>query len=168
LKAYQIQVNGQEYAVEIGDLSTLPIKVVVNGQSFEVTIDQRGVHAAERPLREDMRSTPDDDLMLDTYVPTVATTYLEVTPEPEAVDGQPPAEQAPGEGREIVVAPMPGTVLDIVVKIGDAVQQGDTLCNLEAMKMKSPIRSPGKGTVEQILIGEGQNVAFGDALFILG
>jgi biotin carboxyl carrier protein len=62
---------------------------------------------------------------------------------------------------------MPGTILDIAVQPGTQVSQGDTLCNLEAMKMKSPIRSPGDGTVAQILVTEGQNVAFGDTLFTL-
>jgi biotin carboxyl carrier protein len=60
---------------------------------------------------------------------------------------------------------MPGTILDIAAKPGDVVQQGDTLCNLEAMKMKSPIRSPVAGTVAQVLISEGQNVGHGDVLF---
>jgi biotin carboxyl carrier protein len=62
---------------------------------------------------------------------------------------------------------MPGTILDIAVKVGDQVAQGDTLCNLEAMKMKSPIRSPGGGTIAQILISEGQNVGYGEILFTL-
>ena len=62
---------------------------------------------------------------------------------------------------------MPGTILDIAVKVGDSVQPGDMLCNLEAMKMKSPIRSSSSGTVTQILISEGQNVGFGDILLIV-
>jgi biotin carboxyl carrier protein len=62
---------------------------------------------------------------------------------------------------------MPGNIVDIAVKVGDKVAQGDTLCNLEAMKMKSPIRSPGAGTIAQVLISEGQNVAYGDVLFAL-
>ena len=68
---------------------------------------------------------------------------------------------------EVVMAPMPGKVMDIAVKVGDKVGQGDTLCNLEAMKMKSPIRSPDEGTVAQVLISEGQNVGYGDILFTL-
>ena len=63
---------------------------------------------------------------------------------------------------------MPGTILDIAVKVGDVVQPGDTLCNLEAMKMKSPIRSSSSGTLVQVLISEGQNVGFGDVLFTIG
>jgi biotin carboxyl carrier protein len=62
---------------------------------------------------------------------------------------------------------MPGTILDIAVKVSDQVAQGDILCNLEAMKMKSPIRSPGEGTIAQVMITEGQNVGYGDILFTL-
>jgi biotin carboxyl carrier protein len=62
---------------------------------------------------------------------------------------------------------MPGKVLDIAVQSGSQVKQGDVLCNLEAMKMKSPIRSTADGTIAQIHISEGQNVNFGDVLFTL-
>ena len=62
---------------------------------------------------------------------------------------------------------MPGKVLDILVKVGDTVQHGDTLCNLEAMKMKSPIRSTAAGTIAEVLASEGQNVSHGDVLFTL-
>ena len=60
---------------------------------------------------------------------------------------------------------MPGKILDIAVQPGTEIKTGDTLCNLEAMKMKSPIRATADGTIVQILINEGQNVNFGDVLF---
>ena len=63
---------------------------------------------------------------------------------------------------------MPGKIMDIVVKVGDKVNNGDILCNLEAMKMKSPIRSTAQGTIAEILISEGQNVNYGTVLFTLG
>ena len=62
---------------------------------------------------------------------------------------------------------MPGKILDIAAKVGDQIKQGDILCNLEAMKMKSPIRSTGDGVIAQVLISEGQNVGYGDVLFTL-
>jgi acetyl-CoA/propionyl-CoA carboxylase biotin carboxyl carrier protein len=62
---------------------------------------------------------------------------------------------------------MPGKILDIAVQVGSQVAQGEVLCNLEAMKMKSPIRSTKGGTVAQVRISEGQTVNFGDVLFVL-
>jgi biotin carboxyl carrier protein len=66
-----------------------------------------------------------------------------------------------------VTAPMPGTILDIEVQAGDQVQQGQALCALDAMKMKSPIRAPRAGTVRQVQVNEGQTVDHGDLLVVV-
>jgi biotin carboxyl carrier protein len=168
LKRFKIHINGQEYVVEIDDPDASPVVVTVNGHPFQVTVSQPGTKAGAQAGEGDEQAARDEGLMLDTYVPAVASTYIEVGPEPESADIRQPPAQTAHSGTETVTAPMPGTVLDIIVQVGDVVQQGDTLCNLEAMKMKSPIRSPSQGTVAQVLISEGQNVAFGDVLFTLG
>lgn len=74
---------------------------------------------------------------------------------------------AVGEGPPQVRAPMPGTILDVSVRVGERVQQGQVLCALEAMKMKSPIRAPRAGTVRQAEVSEGQTVDHGDLLFVV-
>lgn len=51
-----------------------------------------------------------------------------------------------------IKAPMPGLVLDIMVKAGDAVSEGDQLLILEAMKMENVIKAPGEGVVKAILV----------------
>ena len=168
MRTYQIHVNGQEYTVEIDDPNATPVQVTVNGQPFKVTVNPQRTPATARPTPSGASSAALNDLMVDTYVPAVASTYVEIAPEEEPAHTRQPQTQAPADGGEAVTAPMPGTILDIAVKIGDAVQPGDTLCNLEAMKMKSPIRSSSSGTVTQILISEGQNVGFGDTLFTVG
>lgn len=63
-----------------------------------------------------------------------------------------------------VNAPMPGAILDILVKEGDEVQQGQPLVILEAMKMENIIKSPGEGTVSKVNVKKGQNVEKGYAL----
>lgn len=160
MKRYQIQVNGSSYTVEIEDPNASPATVIVNGHTFQVSLAE--TDATPSPTR----SRADEIDLEEVYVPTVTSTFVEVeeTTAPEAAARAAPA---PGSGATEVTAPMPGKVLDIVVKPGTQVKHGDTMCNLEAMKMKSPIRAPADGTVVQILISEGQNVNFGDPLFTL-
>ena len=71
------------------------------------------------------------------------------------------------EGRQQIVAPMPGKVVRLLVKPGDCVEVGKGLLVVEAMKMQNEIRSPKSGTVERILAAEGQNVNAGDVLAIV-
>jgi biotin carboxyl carrier protein len=165
VKTYQISVNGQQYDVEIQDIHASPVVVKVNGKPFEVSV------AAASPAHPQAQAqrTDEPDLEMDAYVPSVTTTYQEIEVDEAEPRGEPhaAAAQTATEGAASVSAPMPGTILDIAVRVGDRVGQGDTLCNLEAMKMKSPIRSPDAGTIAQILIAEGQNVSYGDVLFTL-
>jgi biotin carboxyl carrier protein len=74
---------------------------------------------------------------------------------------------AEAEGRQQIAAPMPGKVVRLLVKAGDAVETGQGLLVVEAMKMQNEIRSPKNGTVERILVGEGQAVNAGDALCVV-
>ena len=61
-------------------------------------------------------------------------------------------------------APMPATVIGINVAVGDAVQKGDTLLVLEAMKMELPVRAPGDGVVKTVSCREGELVQPGTPL----
>jgi len=63
-----------------------------------------------------------------------------------------------------IIAPMPGKVIRLLVKAGDAVEAGQGLMVVEAMKMQNEIRSPKSGKVERLLAKEGQNVNAGDVL----
>ena len=68
------------------------------------------------------------------------------------------------EGRQQVVAPMPGKVVRLLVKTGDTVEAGQGLLVVEAMKMQNEIRSPKSGVVERLLAQEGQPVNAGEIL----
>ena len=67
-----------------------------------------------------------------------------------------------------IVAPLPGRVISLKVKVGDAVKAGDEVVVLEAMKMENSITSDYDGTVQQILVAEGENVATDAVLLIVG
>jgi biotin carboxyl carrier protein len=68
------------------------------------------------------------------------------------------------EGPQGVMAPMPGKVVRVLVKAGEAVEAGKGLLVVEAMKMQNEVRSPKSGKVERILVSEGQTVSAGEVL----
>ena len=68
------------------------------------------------------------------------------------------------EGRQQILAPMPGKVVRLLVAAGDTVEAGQGLLVVEAMKMQNEIRSPKSGKVERLLAKEGQAVNAGEVL----
>jgi biotin carboxyl carrier protein len=68
------------------------------------------------------------------------------------------------EGRQEILAPMPGKVVRVLVAVGDTVEAGQGLLVVEAMKMQNEIRSPKSRKVERLLVKEGQNVNAGEVL----
>ncbi|MBR2386301.1 biotin attachment protein, partial [bacterium] len=72
-----------------------------------------------------------------------------------------------GEGEEIK-AGLPGNVLRIEVSAGDAVNEGDVLLVMEAMKMETEIKAPKAGTVNDVLVAQGDKVITGQALVVIG
>ncbi|MBQ6527212.1 MAG: biotin/lipoyl-binding protein, partial [Clostridia bacterium] len=63
-----------------------------------------------------------------------------------------------------VKAPMPGTILDVKVKVGDTVKNGQAICVLEAMKMENEIPATQDGKVTSVLATKGASVNTGDIL----
>ncbi len=92
---------------------------------------------------------------------TVYEIGIELISEAEAKAA--PAPAAAGEGEE-VAAPMPGTILSVNVKAGDAVKKGDVLMILEAMKMENEIMAGADGTVTAVMASQGQAVEAGTPL----
>jgi biotin carboxyl carrier protein len=71
------------------------------------------------------------------------------------------------EGRQQIIAPMPGKVVRVLVEAGDKVEAGQGLVVVEAMKMQNEIRSPKGGVVERLHVKEGQPVNAGEVLGIV-
>jgi biotin carboxyl carrier protein len=69
--------------------------------------------------------------------------------------------------REIVESPMPGKIIQIKVKVGDAVKEDDEIMVLEAMKMENPIVSPISGKVVEVGVAVNAQVASGQMLAII-
>ncbi len=71
------------------------------------------------------------------------------------------------EGRQEIHAPMPGKVVRVLAEQGAAVEAGQGLLVIEAMKMQNEIRSPKKGTLERLLVEVGQAVNAGEPLAVV-
>ena len=62
---------------------------------------------------------------------------------------------------------MQGTVLRVLVEVGQEIQAGDVVCVLEAMKMENAIPAPREGVVSELPVREGQVVQAGDTLVVI-
>ena len=69
-----------------------------------------------------------------------------------------------GGGSEVLAAPMQGTIVKVLVQVGQSVQAGDAICVLEAMKMENSILAHTAGTVEELNVEAGQSVETGAPL----
>ena len=118
--------------------------VNVNGNSYEVEVEEVGSGAQAAPV---VQATP-------------------VQAAPAAPAEAPKAAPAVPAGGTKVTAPMPGNVLDIKVSNGQAVNEGDVLVILEAMKMENEIYAPCAGTVT-VVASKGSTVNTGDVLISL-
>lgn len=118
--------------------------ITVNGTAYEVEVEEAGVVAS---------------------APKAAPA---AAPAPKAAPAPAPKAAAPvAAGATTVSAPMPGKVLSVNVKAGDAVKSGDVLLILEAMKMQNEIMAPADGTVSDVRVSAGQTVATGDVMIVL-
>ena len=84
----------------------------------------------------------------------------------QAPKAAPAPAAAPGAG-EAVNSPMPGTILSVNVKAGDAVKKGQVLMILEAMKMENEIMAPVDGTVTFVGVNQGATVESGSAICVI-
>ena len=119
-------------------------KVNVNGTEYKVSIELISETEAAAP---------------------VAAPAPAAAPAPVAAPAA-PAAAAPAGG-EKVNAPMPGTILSVNVKVGDAVKKGQVLVVLEAMKMENEIMSPVDGTVTFVGVNQGASVESGTAICVI-
>ena len=69
--------------------------------------------------------------------------------------------------KEIVEAPITGTIINIEVKVGDKVEEGDVLLYIESMKMENPILAPIKGKVTEIHVVVKQVIETGKPMVVI-
>ena len=145
---YQYKVNGVDYNVEIEDIEGNIAKVNVNGKSFEVELPQ--------PVKKPAK---------------VKQAVAAPAPRPAASsDEKAPAikPKAPAGTGNKVLAPLPGTITEVKVAVGDTVKVGDTVIILEAMKMQNNIEADYAGKITSVLVNRGDTVMEGAALVTIG
>lgn len=148
---YEYKVKGVDYVVEIQDIEGNIANVSVNGIPFEVEMKQPVKAGKQKVKLSEERRVKSEELnsssstTIESSAPTTKTAAA-------AASGKP------------VVAPLPGTINEIKVKVGDKVNAGDTVVVLEAMKMQNNIDAETSGTIASINVNKGDAVMEGDTL----
>src|SRR5205823_6940523 len=143
---WRVILDGWPVAVDAVEIAPNTLSILLNGQSFEITVTP----------------SPDGRLKLQ----AAGQDFIAEVIDPRAWSGRRHGT-VEAEGRQQVLAPMPGKVVRLLVKEGDHVESGQGLLVVEAMKMQNEIRSPKSGTVERVLAKEGQPVNAGEALCVV-
>ena len=109
--------------------------ITVNGTAYEVEVEEKGGAVAAAPRA----AAP---------APRAAAPAPKAAPAPAPA----PAAKPVAAGAATVTAPMPGKVLEVKCKAGDAVKSGQVLLILEAMKMQNEIMAPADGTIADVRV----------------
>jgi len=138
MKKFRVEVDGEEYIVNIEEISS-----EVKSQSSAEVNSSAQVQKKTAPVKS-KKAAP-------------------VSKQKSASEMAPPPEVGEGD----IVAPMPGSILEINAKKGEEITKGDTLIILEAMKMENEISAPQSGTVKEIKVRVGDSVDAEDILLVI-
>lgn len=134
-------------------------EIVVNGEHYAIKVEGSGEKTDEvRPFFIRV-----DGELKEVFVESIDKS-LEGKIQKEQKAGALPQVTAPGHAK----SPMPGTLTKIKVKVGDKVNQGDTLAIVEAMKMENEVLSPIDGVVKEIYAAQGMQIGSDVAIMLLG
>jgi biotin carboxyl carrier protein len=147
MKKFKFTINGNQYDAEIAGIDDNNAEVIVNGVKYNVEMQQLSAQVSKTPKLVRSVSVPSTDVH-----PSVAKTRNPSAP----------------KGGGNIQSPLPGTIIDILVKVGDSVKIGQRLLVLEAMKMENNIEADKAGTVMSIMKQKGDAVMEGDILIVIG
>ncbi|MDE7411102.1 MAG: biotin/lipoyl-binding protein [Paramuribaculum sp.] len=143
MKEYKYKINGTTYKVTVGDIDNNVAQVEVNGTPYKVELD-----ASQKPAKVVNAPRP-------SAAPRTETGAKVIT-KPTA-----------GAAGHQVKSPLPGTIVSVAVKVGDAVKAADTVVILEAMKMENAIHAGRDGVVKTINVNPGDAVLEGAPLLVI-
>ena len=136
MKEYKFKIGGKEYNVTVNPKEGKFFDVTVNGATYEVEAENAPAAAAPAPV--------------------AAAAPVQAAPAAAA-----PAAKPAGAG-EKVNSPLPGVIIEVSVKEGQQVKQGQKIAILEAMKMENEIPAPKDGTITEIHVHKGDSLQEGD------
>ena len=169
MRRYIVAIGDETYTIDVHQLAANRFEVTVGDLAFEATLEEEGdlpgaMISPEMVAPEEARPVPLPRVIAQPAPPSSPG------PRPDpAARSSPGAETAPAGGRaDVLAAPMPGVVLEVLVAPGTALRRGDPILVLEAMKMRNTIRSPRDAVVLEIAVEAGRPVGPGDPLVRLG
>ncbi|MBQ5688738.1 MAG: acetyl-CoA carboxylase biotin carboxyl carrier protein subunit [Bacteroidales bacterium] len=142
MKKFKFTISGNQYEVEVQSFENDKAQVVVNGTQYEVDVEREKEEA--KPV---------------------------IAPRPKAAPASSAAPAAPAAGDANgvkAVAPLPGTIMQIFVNVGDEVKRGDKILMYEAMKMENNFLAEVDGVIKDIKVKVGDNILQGAVLAIIG
>ena len=142
MKKFKFTISGNQYEVEVQSFENDKAQVVVNGTQYEVDVEREKEEA--KPV---------------------------IAPRPKAAPASSAAPAAPAAGDANgvkAVAPLPGTIMQIFVNVGDEVKRGDKILMYEAMKMENNFLAETDGVIKDIKVRVGDNVLQGAVLVVIG
>lgn len=139
MRNFKFNIRGNNYQVEILKLEGNTAEVEVNGTLYQVDIERKKTESK---------------------TPILVRSAVASTPSRSEV------KMSAGESKSLskVIAPLPGNIMSVNVKVGDHVKRGDKLLMYEAMKMENNLIAEKEGVVKNILVKEGDSVLQGDLL----
>lgn len=144
MKKFSFTIRGNKYNVDLHDIEDNIAEIEVNGSKYEVEIHKE-IKTSKTPklIRQNVIPSSDSDKSR-TSKPT----------------------ERKGAGG--IKAPLPGTILEMKVKAGDEVKQGDIILIMEAMKMENNIKADKSGKIIDVKVNVGDSVLEGDLLVEIG
>lgn len=136
MKTYKLKINGNVYEVAINSVEGNIADVTVNGASYQVEMENAPVIPA---------------------APAAAAPVAAASAAPAAPAAKPAAA---GAGTK-VTSPLPGVIIEVSVKEGEAVKAGQKVAVIEAMKMENEISATKDGTITGIHVSKGDSVLEG-------
>ena len=155
MKEYKFKINGKDYAVAIGEAEGKMLTVNVNGADYQVELENAPAPAAAG------------------MAPAVANKKVDaaagVTPAVANKKVDAPAGVTPAAGTGVTIkSPLPGIIISVDVKEGQAVKRGQKVAVIEAMKMENDILAEADGTITAIHAAKGDSVLEGADIVTIG